>query len=164
MTPPRMSAGFTLIEVVLAAVLLGIAMLGVGHSLSVLQRKAEPADQRLIANLLLQNALERALLAGAQPSDSLVGTVSVFPNDSVGPGGPYIRTITSTVVCNAALLPNDNAASPPGLAGCPVGTNPLRRWTVQVTYQDPSQPSGRGILAGSVTLGIQGPSIRRGVE
>jgi prepilin-type N-terminal cleavage/methylation domain-containing protein len=157
--------GFTLIEVVIATIVLILLLAWLGGALLNIQRIAEPMDDRQAASLLVQNSLDRMLLSGANPTSLPSGSVFVTRTDSVVGNALYTRTISDTILCIPMVLPVDNAAAPPRPGTCdPTVSIPMRQYRVIVSYPDAKVAGGRRSVTGQVLVGLSQRSVNLQVQ
>lgn len=115
----RPDAGFTLYEIVVAILLLGLAVHPLLSTLASTTRISTDRQQRLDAERVLRN--EVALLAAADPAE--VPAERAYRADRSGraaPGGPFRVRTRRTVRCGVGSPLPDNASAPP-VAGCTAG-------------------------------------------
>jgi type II secretory pathway pseudopilin PulG len=152
----RPEAGFTLYEIVVAILLLGLAVHPLLSTLSSNTRISTDRQQRLDAQRVLMN--EVALLAAADPAT--VPAERGYRADRTGraaAGAPFRVRTRRTVRCGVGRGMADNAAAPPVL-GCADG-GAVADYSVSVTFPRAAASTDSGTIthrfsvAGSAVTG-----------
>jgi type IV pilus assembly protein PilV len=137
-TPPR-SSGFTLVEVLVAVVIIAIGLLGIAKMESVALGSTGVAQQRSVA------ALQAASLAAAMHADrgywgqgGAPATITITGTTITQSGGTSLSTAVNCVV---GVAGNAAPCTPTQVAG-----GDLQQWAKDVngapSYSNPSGPSG----------------------
>jgi prepilin-type N-terminal cleavage/methylation domain-containing protein len=125
----RSVGGFTLVEVLIAIVILSIAAVG---TMNVIDRVLQQNDRRRsaeVARRIAANEVERARSAGAWNVPLTGSTVRVDYSGAPATGGEYRVYVDRNLFCDAPSdRPNDAGTAPPPCPG------PYARITVRVDH------------------------------
>lgn len=154
LTPPGLStrrharAGFTLIEIIIAAVLLGLTGLGIARVLSQNNTRATEALERQTALGLAKSTVERIRAAGPLTYRTSGESFQAASDGSRTASGPYRVTILRNVSCQGGQVTEDTPAS---LLSWNCGAQkPIVTYKVLVNYAS----STAGASGGTATAGI----------
>lgn len=152
--PRRPDAGFTLYELIVAILLVGIAVHPLVSTLSSNTRIAADRQQRLDAERLLRN--EVALLAAADPG--AVPASRAYHADRAGraaAAGEFQVTSRRRVRCGVGGAPRDNASAAP-VAGCTAG-GVVADYTVAVSFPRAAGAGDTGTITSTFSVDLSGP-------
>jgi type II secretory pathway pseudopilin PulG len=150
----RRAAGFTVYELVVAILLIGIAIHPLVTTLSANTRIAADRRDRLAAERLMRN--ESALLDAADPE--LILLPRAYSADADGrsdPAGPFLVTTEMAFRCAIGPAPSDNAADPPP-ARCGEG-GVVADYTVTVQFPRTAGSDEAGPLVHHFSVAVRRP-------
>lgn len=140
----RAEKGFTLPEVLIAAILIGLIAVGIGRALGKSTVTAREERHRLQATLIASSELARLRAAGR----TLLAQADTFSVNRFGervPDGDYQVEIAMGVRCEGGVEPYDNTLAPnPFGDGCD-GMRPVGVARITVRYPTDSEPLGRAV-------------------
>jgi type II secretion system protein I len=127
--PAPGAAGFTLVEVLVAVVILAIAAAGLIQLLAQTQQQNDRRRGSEAARRIADNEVARARSAGPWNVPATPTTTRVDRNGTPDPAGAYRVTVQRDVVCDApSARPNDTGDAVTACAGA------LARITVRVEH------------------------------
>jgi prepilin-type N-terminal cleavage/methylation domain-containing protein len=126
----RSRKGFTVIEVLVAAALLGLMAVAMGLSLSRGTRFTTSSRHHVVAQAIARNQVEHLRSLGPMVLDP-VHDVPINETGELDPQGRYGLSMHSSVECQGGpLLPYSAGPATPGCSG----TRPTTVYTVEVSY------------------------------
>lgn len=115
----KLRPGYTLTEVLVAALLIATIAVGIGRVLGQATRHTRASHYRTVAAHLAQNEIERIRIAGPLDQTGATDTVRLDGRGSPTPSGTYLLEIDRQVRCEGGPEPADNTSRPlPIEGGC----------------------------------------------
>jgi prepilin-type N-terminal cleavage/methylation domain-containing protein len=127
--------GYTLVEVAVAAVILGIMSVGIARAITVSAHGSRVERERAVAMMLARNEAEALRAAGIQ-GGGITGTDTSVVNEAGESlaGGRYTVIVERTALCAGGTDPLDNAATSPLMGDQCGAVRGAVRYTVRVRY------------------------------
>jgi len=151
--------GFTLFEVILALLLLGVSLLMLVEQSAENTRRDTDRAARLVAHRTLRNEVQRLRASDplAAPAEGGAFPATYFTDRTgsrIAAAAPGAHTVTveRETVCLGGGYQRDNASAPDPSAGCPPGRAPAARFTVRVTFPSRSTGTGTADVEQTITL------------
>lgn len=149
--------GYSIVEVTLAAVMIGLLAVGVAQSLSSSATATFMQRHRTIASQIAADWTEFVAVGGPQASSP----IDTFPVDGTGTptnGGFYRVAIDSTIQCNGGTDPGDNTAETSSITTNCSSQKPTLSYIVDVSFPARGDNPDRIHIIREITIGELGRS------
>jgi prepilin-type N-terminal cleavage/methylation domain-containing protein len=152
-------SGFTLLEVILALLLLGVSLLMLVEQSAESTRRDTDRAARLVAHRTLRNEVQRLrasdpLAAPAEGGAFPVTYLTDRAGNRAATAGPGVQVVTVSreVACLGGSVLQDNASQPTPSLGCGAGSAPVALFTVRVVFPSRYATDGEDAVEQTITL------------
>lgn len=152
----RGRAGYSLVEVLAAALLLGLIAVGVGRFMGTTMRMGNLERTKADAERIAATELE-ALRAAGPTLLTLPDTFRVDATDRRAADGPFLVELTRETTCNGGTDPKDNNEATPIIVSDCTDERATLTYGVRVRYRDHTTGASNAVeVTRSLTLGSWG--------